>query len=119
MMRSGKTTEFLVDYLATCSRSSMRRSIFDEDPDYVLVLDRMQDMLQDCHNEWAKHAAAHSPIVNSVRINILKLLTGLKGRGRDKLLAEGLTPRPGARLLPKSEIMEWRCLSGAVKSTVT
>ena len=68
-------------------RSSMRRSIFDEDADYLLVLDHVRDMLEDCHRVWAK-CRQHN-VVNSVRTNLVKIITGLKGRGRNKLQAEG------------------------------
>ena len=80
----GKETEFLSDYLETKSRSTMRRTVFEEDPDYLLILTHIGEMLDDCHKQWELHGP-HNPILNSVRTNLLKLLTGVKGRGRDKL----------------------------------
>jgi hypothetical protein len=88
ILAHGKETEFLTDYLGTKSHTAMRQTVFKEDPDYLVVLAHIREMLDHCHKQWELHGP-HNPILNSVRTNLLKLLTGLKGKGRDKLREEG------------------------------
>jgi hypothetical protein len=79
--------DVLMDYLNTATRKSMKESIKKNDPDAYDVKANIKLMLEDCRKQT--NASQTDPIVNSVRINLLKLLNGAKGQGRKKLLEDG------------------------------
>ena len=79
--------DVLMDYLNTATRKSMKETIKKNDPDAYDVKENIKLMLEDCRKQT--NASQTDPIVNSVRINLLKLLNGAKGQGRKKLLEDG------------------------------
>jgi hypothetical protein len=76
-------TPVLQAYLETPTRKDVSRYLNTcEDS----VLENVREMLLDMHT---RAYSSTDPVANTLRVNLVKIIQGLEGRGRDKLLSEG------------------------------
>ena len=64
--------DVLADFLATSHHQDMKKRVADADQNIESIIDKIKDMLNDCHDARSKTKV--NPALNSVRINLLKLL---------------------------------------------
>ena len=83
----GKAADVLAEFLATSHHQDMKKRVADADQHTESIIDKIKAMLSDLHDAGSKTKV--NPALNSVRINLLKLLLDIPGMGRDKLLADG------------------------------
>ena len=83
----GKAADVLAEFLATSHHQDMKKRVADADQHTESIIDKIKVMLSDLHDAGSKTKV--NPALNSVRINLLKLLLDIPGMGRDKLLASG------------------------------
>ena len=80
----GKAADVLADFLATSHHQDMKKRVADADQHTESIIDKIKVMLSDLHDAGSKKKV--NPALNSVRINLPKLLLDIPGMGRKKLL---------------------------------
>ena len=81
-------TELLRAYLDTSHRKKIGTALYNDNPDYELLLTNIKLLLAGCRAQ-VKVKGNHDPVINSIRINLLKALSGIKGKGRNILQNQG------------------------------